>query len=207
MNATNGQTNFNAYFPKGAWVNMADWSEVINGNDDYTPLKVRDTVNAHLAPGALIPYQTNQDMSLMTSEDTLKKPISLVANRDTNGVAGGSLFLDQGVSRAEMDNGQYEYYSVSLQANSIQVDAARSGYGSQPHLIDQIIILNAKDLSQVGTACYYPPDSLVAQGMQAQFDETTNALHLKMLTPTKFSQVHNVYFSGPNDVNMCSNTN
>lgn len=186
---------------------MADWSDIVQGNDDYTTLKVRDTVNAHLAPGAMIPYQSNADMSLMTSADTLKKPITLVANRDVNGVAGGSLFLDQGISRSEIYNGQYEYYSISLQANSVQVDAARSDYGAQPHLLDQIIIVNAADLSQVGTACYYRPDSLVAQGMQVQYDSIQKSLHLKPLTPTKFSDIHNVYFSGPNDVNMCGNTN
>lgn len=60
MNATvNGQTTFNAYFPKGQWVNLADWSEIITGADDYTSLKIRDTVNVHLAPGALIPFQDN----------------------------------------------------------------------------------------------------------------------------------------------------
>jgi hypothetical protein len=56
MNATNGATSFMSYFPKGAWVNMADFSEIINGNDDYQKLNVRDTVNVHLAPGAAIPW-------------------------------------------------------------------------------------------------------------------------------------------------------
>ncbi len=40
-----------------------------------------------------------------------------------------------------------------------------------------------------------------------QFDSATSSLHLKTLAPTKFSDIHNVYFSGPNDVNMCGNTN
>jgi hypothetical protein len=53
-------------------------------------------------------------MSLMTSTDTLKKPITLVANRDTMGVASGSLLLEQGISRSEMDNRQYEYYGMTL---------------------------------------------------------------------------------------------
>jgi hypothetical protein len=101
----------------------------------------------------------------MTSADSLKKPITLVANRDAQGVAGGSVFLDQGISRAEMDNGLYEYYDINLQAKSIQVDAARSGYGGQPHLLDQIVILNAGDLADVTTACYYRPDGLVVQGL------------------------------------------
>jgi len=180
MNSTTG-TTFSAYFPKGNWVNMADWTEVIKGADDYQTLKVRDTVNVHLAPGALIPYQNNQDMSLMTSTDTLSKAITLVANRDSNGVAGGSLFLDQGISRAEIDDDLYEYYDINLQANSIQVDASRSGYGGQPHVMDQIVIVNAPDLADVTTACYYRPDGLVAQSLQTFFDKNTNSLYIKTL--------------------------
>ena len=183
---------------------MADWTEVIQGRDDYTTLKVRDTVNVHLAPGALIPYQSNAQMTLMTSGDTLKAPITLVANRDSNGVAGGSLLLDQGISRAEMDNGLYEYYDISLQANSIQVDAARSGYGAQPHLLDQIVIVNAPDLADVTTACYYRPDGLVVQGLQTEYDSQTKALYLKTQQATKFSDIHTIYFSGSTGVNMCA---
>ena len=94
MNATNNSPNFQSYFPKGNWVNLADWSEVITGQDSVATLKVRDTVNAHLAPGALIPFQNNTNMKFMTTVDVLAAPISLIANRDSNGYAGGSLFLD-----------------------------------------------------------------------------------------------------------------
>ena len=31
LNATNGAKDFNSYFPKGKWVNMADFSEIIDG--------------------------------------------------------------------------------------------------------------------------------------------------------------------------------
>jgi hypothetical protein len=62
----------------------------------------------------MIPYQMNHLMKMMTSTDTLKAPITLVANRDANGVASGSVLLDQGISRAEMDNGLFEYYDISL---------------------------------------------------------------------------------------------
>ena len=142
----------------------------------------------------------------MTSTDTLSKPITLVANRDANGVAGGSVFLDKGSSRAEMNNGQYEYYDINLQANSIQINAARSDYGSQPHQLDEIVIVNAADLSGVTTACYYRPDGLLAQGLQAYFDKATNSLHLKTLSTTKFSDIHVVYFSDSTAVNMCGSS-
>ena len=96
MNDTKGATTFKSYFPaaKGAWVNLADWSETVVGTDDLSTLKVRETVNAHLAPGAMIPFQDNADMLVQTTNDLLVKPITLIANRDVNGQAGGSLFLD-----------------------------------------------------------------------------------------------------------------
>jgi hypothetical protein len=119
-------------------------------------------------------------MSIMTSTDTLSKPITLVANRDANNAASGSLFLDKGISNFELLD-LYEYYDINLQANSIQFDAARSNYGYQPHQLDEIVIVNAADLSGVTTACYYRPDGLVAQGLQSYFNKATNSLHLKTL--------------------------
>lgn len=114
MSALGQATTFMSYFPKanGMWVNMADWSELIQGTDDLVQLKVRDTVNVHLAPGALIPFQNNTDMKIMTTTDALSKPISVIINRDGNGQAGGELFLDQGISQSELDNYQYEYYNL-----------------------------------------------------------------------------------------------
>ena len=56
MNATNLSITFESYFPKGNWVNLAQWAEVIVGSDNVQTLKVRDTVNAHLAPGSLISF-------------------------------------------------------------------------------------------------------------------------------------------------------
>jgi len=49
---------FQSYFPsaQGAWVNMANMSQLITGNDGMVNLYVQDTVNVHLAPGALIPF-------------------------------------------------------------------------------------------------------------------------------------------------------
>lgn len=56
-----------------------------------------------------------------TTNDLLKKPISLVANRDPNGFASGSLFLDGGISIKEITGKQFEYYKIKVQANSIQM--------------------------------------------------------------------------------------
>jgi hypothetical protein len=113
---------------------MADFSEIIAGKDAMVNLTVRDTVNVHLAPGALISFQDNVDMSIMTTVDALKKPIMLVINRDSdNKYAEGTLFLDKGVSKAEIDNEDWEYYRIYAQANSIQVKGWKHYTGKQPH--------------------------------------------------------------------------
>lgn len=40
VNDTKGANNFNAYVPaaNGSWVNMADWSEIVNGTDGVQSL-------------------------------------------------------------------------------------------------------------------------------------------------------------------------
>lgn len=122
MNQINGAKTFESYFPKGTWVSMADWSKTVTGTDDMADLdSTVDYTHVHLAPGALIPFQNNSDMSVSTTNDLLQKPISLVINRDQNGQASGSVFLDTGLLVSEIGQGNYEYFNFQVQANSIQV--------------------------------------------------------------------------------------
>ena len=200
MNATNGSATFQSYFPKGNWVNLADWSEVINGSDSLSTLKVRDTVNAHLAPGALIPFQNNTAMKFMTTADVLNASISLIANRDQNGYASGSLFLDQGISRSEYYNQNYEYYSVNVQANTIQFQPSDFNKGNQPHVLDKLIIVNAADLAEGSFACYYSPNSLVPQPLVTRYNTASMALEITSTnSQLKFSDILNVYYGSSNN--------
>ena len=58
----------------------------------------------------------------------------LVVNRDTdNTYAEGTLFLDQGELKSELDNEEWEYYRIYAQANSIQVKGWKHYTGKQPH--------------------------------------------------------------------------
>lgn len=184
---------------------MADWSEIVTGANGPATLKVRDTVNAHLAPGAIIPYQNNSAMAFMTTKDVLAAPISLVINRDKNQQAGGSLFLDQGISQQEMWSQNYEYYNIQAQAKSIQFQPSGFNKGTQPHLLDKLILVNAKDLNETNFACYFAPDSLVPQPLDITHDLPNFAVHLSPRTPLKFSQLLNVYYGSSlsNDLNIC----
>ncbi len=59
----------------------------------------------------------------MTVKDLLSKPISIVANRDTNGHADGSLLISQGVDRYEANS----YFKFSLQSKSLINLSGRNG--------------------------------------------------------------------------------
>lgn len=48
---------YKAYFPEGKWVSMIDYS-IITG-PVVADLKAEMTVNVHLRPGSLIPFQDN----------------------------------------------------------------------------------------------------------------------------------------------------
>lgn len=114
---------FQAYLPKGKWVNLASVGLDVNGDNDAGSTVTLDAqsakVNVHLRPGSLIPWQDNRDSKVKTTNDLLTKPISIVANRDTNGVSQGTLLLDGGSSISEIQTGQYEYYQINLQAKSL----------------------------------------------------------------------------------------
>ena len=107
---------------------------------------------------------------MMTTEDVLAAPIMLVANRDQNGYAYGTLMLDKGISRKEIDNGDFEYYNIYVQANSIQFKPDADYNGKQEHKLDKIALVNAVDLSQVDFACFYRPDSLSPIEMTPLYD-------------------------------------
>jgi hypothetical protein len=208
LNKTVDKSNtFSSYFPKGRWVNMADWSEIITGKDDLALLSIRKTVNVHLAPGALIPFQDNSDFKIFTTADALKKPIMIVANRDEHASAKGTLLLDQGVSQREIDDGKFEYYNIYVQANSVQFkgDASYGGPDAQPHTLDKIALVNAEDLANVDFACYYTPDSLIPIGMTPRYDGNLKTLFITPAQATRFSDIENVYYGSTSrgDLNLC----
>lgn len=111
---TKGVTEkFNSYFPSGKWVNLRDFSEICDGNGIFA-LKNRTTVNVHLRPGSLIPFQNNSDQLVKTTDSLLEKPITIIANRDISGVSTGSLFLDLGISADEMKENNFEHYKITV---------------------------------------------------------------------------------------------
>lgn len=95
---------YQAYFPAGVWVNLRDYSEIIDNSKGgaMATLKARPEVNAHLRQGSIIAYQDDDYESI---SELTEDYVTLIINRDTSGVARGALLLDDGISRSEITNG------------------------------------------------------------------------------------------------------
>ena len=83
-------------------------------NDKDTAL-----VAKHLRPGKLIPFQDNSGKTAMTTKDIQGTNITMLVSRDTSGYSEGKMFLDQGETRSELINKEYEYYNFKLSGKSL----------------------------------------------------------------------------------------
>jgi len=85
----------------------------------------------------------------MTTSDLSDNEFTLVANRDSNGHASGSFFMDDGIKSSQGS----AFYEFQLSANSFkkwQMDDSTQ----IPHTLSSLIIANADDLKDSDFACY-----------------------------------------------------
>lgn len=142
----------------------------------------------------------------MTTADLLAHPITIIANRDANGFSTGKVFLDQGISNAELSDNKYEYYQINHQTQSLQFTLSAGTFGAQNHVFDKAIIVDAKDLSGANFACAYDT-SFNKINFLAYYDEKMQALELRsdQETPLKFSDIKVIYYGSTDkgDLNLC----
>lgn len=93
-----GVTTVEAYFPKGIWYNLFDFSRVKSRGENFTLPAPADSINVHLHEGQILPMQEAR----LTSAEVRKSPFSLVVAFGESSSASGKLFLDNGVD-LEMD--------------------------------------------------------------------------------------------------------
>jgi alpha-D-xyloside xylohydrolase len=103
---TANTTSIEAYFPKGTWYNMFDWSKVVSKGENFTLAAPWDTINVHVREGSII---TLQD-SALTSLEVRKSPFTLVVAFPSDSLlssASGYIFLDNGDEIVmELDKGK-----------------------------------------------------------------------------------------------------
>jgi hypothetical protein len=82
-----------SYFPKGEWVNLNDYNDIVKskgGEDGWKELRVpkgaEDLIQAHIMPGAIMLKQEG-NFNKTSDLNLTNNPITLIANRDSNGYA------------------------------------------------------------------------------------------------------------------------
>lgn len=100
LNAKNGtnDTKFPAYFPKGVWRDLHDWTEKVDaaaGGKTVMLDRVPGQTHIHLKEGRIIPWQAGTGAS---SAAWQKKKTTLLINVDDSNYAEGYMMVDDGTS-------------------------------------------------------------------------------------------------------------
>ena len=76
--------------------------------------------------------------------------------------------------------------------------------GAQDHLLDQVIIYNANDLSNVKHACYFD-HNLGIHEMDASYDGMKLELKISVKSgeTLKFSDFQAIHYAADSDLNLC----
>ena len=140
----------------------------------------------------------------MTTKDIQGTNITMLVSRDTSGYSEGKMFLDQGETRSELINKEYEYYNFKLSGKSLQkyilntVPTVSAGFG-----LTSMVILNAADLEATSFACFYDMSGASNQ-MSFAYDADKFTLTLKQDSgDIPFFDVQRILYGGPDDIDLC----
>ena len=147
---TENTTFVEAYFPKGTWYNMFDWSKVESKGENFTLDAPSDTINVHVYEGSIIPLQD----SALTSAEVRKTPFTLVVAFPSDSLlstANGYVFLDNG-DEIVMDLKANKSSLITFKADfegkngAIKSNVKYGEYAlKEGWLIDYIVILGVQD--------------------------------------------------------------
>lgn len=194
-----GATQVTTYFPAGSWVSMKDFTVLASTGEKLDVPVQSDVAIAHLMPGAIV---TKQMGDFMTTSDLSANLFTMVANRDTNGHAQGTLYVDDGVSLSQA----YDYVEFQLSANSFK--KWEKGTSSNTKALDSLIITNAADLKDTDFACFTSQVDHSVTMLAATADTTAGAETLTIKTtdgsPIDLGVMKDIHFgTSATDLNLC----
>lgn len=92
-----GATSVNAYFPKGTWYNLFDFSHVRGHIGSYHLLPAPlEAVNVHLHEGAIVPMQESRLTTTASRKTSFSIVVAFSLEHYARRFARGQLFLDEG---------------------------------------------------------------------------------------------------------------
>ncbi|KAJ3679348.1 hypothetical protein LUZ60_017359 [Juncus effusus] len=144
-----GKVTVNAYFPKGRWFNMFDYSQsVYNENGKFMTLDApEDTINVHVNGGNIIPMQRAEK----TTELARKSGFELLVVFNEARSAYGELYLDDGDSvqmagdRADWSLVRFEGEIFEEREIRVRSNVVNGGYGLGERLVVEKVVFLGLD--------------------------------------------------------------
>ncbi|KAH7654398.1 Alpha-glucosidase protein [Dioscorea alata] len=149
-----GAVSVNAYFPKGKWFNLFNYSLVVNASfGRYVPLDApEDTINVHVKGGHVLVMQ-EAGMSTMAGSQS---GFQLLVALDDNGKAEGKVFVDDGevVEMGGEDLSQWSLvrFSAGVEGGELKLKSKviNGTYASDKKIrVKNVVVLGLKHESAV----------------------------------------------------------
>jgi alpha-glucosidase (family GH31 glycosyl hydrolase) len=153
-----GDLKIMSYFPKGNWVDLNDMSVLEVDAPKMVELTPGEYPFAHLAPGSIIPFHSNKDMTFTETSQLLEVATPLIANLDDNMQASGALFVDDGISAMGSDSYKPSYVKFQAQAGMVTIFTEMGNEASvlkKAAFMDSITFANAASFASSAAADLY----------------------------------------------------
>lgn len=151
---TANTTSVEAYFPRGTWYNMFDWSKIVSKGENFTLDAPWDAINVHVHEGSIIPLQD----SALTSSEVRKTPFTLVVAFPSDSLlstANGYVYLDNGddiTMKLEQNKSTLITFEAILtdKSGTLKSQVKHGEYALQGGwIIDHIVLLGVKELPTI----------------------------------------------------------
>lgn len=211
MPAGKTEMNVRTYFPKGEWVNMANYSDIrgnlLNGQWIEVPAPVAQDENilTYLKPGSITAFQPNNGAFTTTDEVLKNAKLNLIANIDPNGWASGNLFVNKGDEIVEITNEEYEYYQFHLSAGSLKKwNLNDKNIYPQGNGLDSLTITNAEMYAHTDFACWVSNDETVTAVDFKYTASTKSIVFNDPAGPIDLTKLRYLYYGNSTiDQNLC----
>jgi maltase-glucoamylase len=198
-----------SYFPAHSrFISLNDMTTIVEGGDKGT----NSTLDAswtysllHLNEGTIIPYQAVTPDKYFSSTVNLINdyPIKLIIFPNKNGVAKGTLYIDQnGDDMNDYNLGYYQYYGFEYSNMTIRIDnlggtGAKGTQNTGNQVLDEILVLGLKGLTPTALyGCAYDND-LNPRSVAVTYDATKGIFSIKANGADKllFNSIQSIQFS------------
>lgn len=146
-----GAVEVDAYFPKGKWFNLFNYSQSVTSNSgQYVSLDApQDAINVHVVGGSVLAMQGEA----LTTQSARQSPFELLVVLDEDGTAAGEVFLDDGET-VEMAGEESEWSLVRFSTETegkgpkLRSQVVNGAYASKHRLVVNKVVILGMELEE-----------------------------------------------------------